>query len=133
MTKTTTIAIDNFISHIKSNKINMVTASVLDGIISRMSAKGTITPKQALYLVEKYKKHHIVIPASIGKEILEVMEKGGTQDQQLAEKSVVDQLDVAKTNASVSHFNELFQEEGIPALIKDIDSKIQLLKLKMRM
>ena len=133
MTKTTTIAIDNFISHIKSNKINMVTASVLDGIISHMSAKGTITPKQALYLVEKYKKHHTVIPASIGKEILEVMEKGGTQDQQLAEKSVVDQLDVAKTNASVSHFNELFQEESIPALIKDIDNKIQLLKSKMRM
>jgi hypothetical protein len=133
MTKTNTIAIDNFISHLKSNKINMVTASVLDGIISRMSGKGTITPKQALYLVEKYKKHHTVIPASIGREILEVMEKGGTQDQQLAEKSVVDQLDVAKTNAVVSHFNGLFQEEGIPALIKDIDNKIQLLKSKMRM
>jgi hypothetical protein len=131
MTKTNTIAIDNFISHLKSNKINMVTASVVDGITARLTGKGTVTPKQALYLVEKYKKHHTVIPASISKEILEVMETGGTQDQQIAENKVRQELETKKIDANVSHFNNLFEMEDIKQLVRNIDTNIQQLKSKI--
>jgi len=131
MTKTNTIAIDNFISSIKNGKINMVTASVVDGITARLTGKGTITPKQALYLIEKYKKQHTTLPVSFGTEILVSMEKGGTQDQQIAEKKVRQELETKKVEANVSHFNDLFEMQDIKQLVRNIDTNIQLLKSKI--
>jgi len=132
MTRPTTTAIDDFIGQIKSAKINMVTASVVEGISSRLIGKGTITPKQAWYIVERYKKqHNNAVPGSMAKEILAVMEKGGTQDQQIAEKAVRDELETAKTEANVSHFNNLFEMEDVRQLVRNIDTNIQQLKSKI--
>lgn len=131
MTKTNTIAIDNFISHVKSNKVNMVTASVVDGITARLMGKGTITPKQALYLIGKYKKHYTTIPASFKSEILSVIEKGGTQDQQTAEKNVRQELEVNNIEANVTHFNDLFHDDDIKQLVQKIDHNLKQLKSKI--
>jgi hypothetical protein len=132
MSKNTTIAINTFLGEIKNKKPNMVTASIMDGIIQRLAEKNTITPKQAAWILDKHKKSNMHMPKSLIDEILNVMEKGGTNDQQIAEESVKKALESDRTDERIEHFNNLFDMSGIKKLVDEVDERVQQLKKKIK-
>jgi transcriptional regulator CtsR len=132
MSKNTTTAINTFLGEIKNKKPNMVTASIMDGIIQRLAEKNTITPKQAAWILDKHKKFNMPMPKSLIDEIVNVMEKGGTKDQQIAEESVRKVLESDRIDERVEHFNNLFDMPEIKRLVDEVDDRVQQLKKKIK-
>ena len=71
----TTPQLDQFFSDQAAGKMNMVTANIIDGIKERLSAKGSITPKQSQWLLERIRKD-CAITKAMATEIIDVMESG---------------------------------------------------------
>ena len=83
--------LEQFFTELAEKKHNLVTANILDGVKDRLKKKDSITPKQALWLLEKIKKDQAVTK-SMAAELMSVMESGGLDDQKLAERTVRKEL-----------------------------------------
>ena len=109
MTKLTPI-LDEYFTDQAQTKMNLVTANILDGIKTRLKDKGSITPKQAHWLVERIKKHGTITP-SLSEEIVSVLERGTLDEQRHAEKAVREQLVEQKVEEQANHFNSLYDSQ----------------------
>jgi|TARA_R110000824_G_scaffold2023_1_gene9813 hypothetical protein len=118
MTKPTPL-LDQFFTDQVQTKMNIVSANILDGIKVRLKSKGSITPKQAQWLVEKIKKNQ-AITHNMADEIISVLEHGTLDDQKLAEKVVRTELVEQPVEQQAKHFDSLFDSETVQ-LVKELD------------
>ena len=63
-----------------TNKTNQITYDIVEGIDGRLSQKGTITPKQGVWLLNKIFREDMHIPA----DFMSKVENGGIPEQQEA-------------------------------------------------
>tara|TARA_A100001201_G_scaffold132224_1_gene118743 strand:+ start:844 stop:1359 length:516 start_codon:yes stop_codon:yes gene_type:complete len=63
-----------------TNKSNQITYDIVEGIDGRLSQKGTITPKQGVWLLNKIFREDMHIPA----DFMSKVENGGIPEQQEA-------------------------------------------------
>jgi len=88
---------------------NETTESVLDNITTRLEEKGSMTPKQTLWMVQTIAKHSQGDEAEATEKLAQLMEPGGTQDQRDAERKVDAQLKQILSHRPKNNFGELFQ------------------------
>jgi hypothetical protein len=88
---------------------NETTESVLDNILARLEEKGSMTPKQTLWMVQTIAKHSQGDEAEATEKLAQLMEPGGTQDQRDAERKVDAQLKQILSHKPKNNFGELFQ------------------------
>tara|TARA_R100001460_G_scaffold45472_3_gene82655 strand:- start:783 stop:1175 length:393 start_codon:yes stop_codon:yes gene_type:complete len=120
--------LEQFFTELAAKKHNLVTANILDGVKDRLKKKDSITPKQALWLLEKIKKDQAVTK-SMAAELMSVMESGGLDDQKLAERTVRKELVVQPAVDKAAHFNSLFDTETAK-LVSELDTITTKLKNK---
>jgi hypothetical protein len=121
--------LDQYFDDQANAKISLVTANILDGIKSRLKDRGTITPKQAQWLVERIAKSQSISDA-FAEEIMSVLEKGTLKDQKTAEQTVKTVLVDKKIDDKAQHFDSLFVTET-KQLVSELDALTTRFKNKV--
>ncbi len=121
--------LDQYFDDQANSKISLVTANILDGIKSRLLDRGTITPKQAQWLVERIAKQQSISDA-FAEEIMSVLEKGTLKDQKVAEQTVKTVLVDNKIDDKAKLFDSLFVTET-KQLVSELDSLTARFKNKV--
>jgi len=104
--------LDLYLGQLHAEKINLVTASILDGVMARLKERGTLTPKQTAWITDRYIATYTKISKVLGSELMLIMETGGTLGQKIAEKHVRNLLQAQPAEVKTAQFNNLFEIES---------------------
>ena len=130
MTKVDKPYLKQFIESKGQEKLNFTSKSILDGIQERLEDSNSITPKQALWIIELLDKAKQKMPLNLNNDILAAVERGSLAEQKEAERTVKNRLRDDEAKAIANRFDSLFITET-KSLVKELNDVTIKLKNKV--